>query len=194
MAVAAGLFALLMVPWRAAAIQYGSGTYSACQYGSCSVSITTSSSVGISLTPSPTGSCSIQKDQVSVFTDNSNGFSLTLADSGTDTSLKSGAHGITASAGTLSSPVTLAINHWGYRVDGAGGFGSGPTSAQTDVSSSSLSFAGVPASNATADTLADTDAAADPAVVTSVWYGVCADTAVASGTYSTQVTYTAVAN
>lgn len=176
------------------AILYGSGTYGACQYGTCSISISSDSNVALNITPTATGSCTIQKDAVSVLTSNSSGYALTLTDSSTNTALLSGASSISTTSATQASPAALTVNHWGYRVDGVGGFGSGPTTAQTNISIGSTLFAGLPASNATASTIASTSTAASPAVVTNVWYGVCANTSVASGTYTSQVTYTAVTN
>lgn len=193
-AISAALMLLAMPVWPAAAINYGHGTYGACEYGSCSITISSGNNLSVNVTPSPTGSCSIQKDDVGVFTDNSAGFTLTVANTSTNTSLQKGGNSITTAAATQSSPATLPVNRWGYRVDSVGGFGSGPTSAQTNVSSSPLLFAGVPASNTTADTIANTSTAADPTVTTHVWYGVCADTSITNGTYTTQVLYTTVAN
>lgn len=174
---------------------YGSGVYGACVYGqACSITISSSGSVDLNITPTSGGSCTIQSDTVSVMTDDANGYSLTLADSGTDTSLSNGSNNISADSGTFASPSPLSGNSWGYRVDGVGSFGSGPTSAQTNGSRPAALFAGIEPSNSNGDTLASTSSAADPAVNTSVWYGACADTSVGSGQYTTQVTYTAVAN
>jgi len=176
------------------AIQYGSGTYGACSYSSCSISISSASVVTLNVTPSASGSCTIQQDIVSVSTDNSSGYSLTLANASTNTALLNGAATIGSTAASQAGPATLTVNHWGYRVDGVGGFGPGPTTAQSNASIGTSLFAGVPASNASADTLANTSSAANPAATTNVWYGVCANTGIASGTYTTQITYTAVTN
>ena len=174
---------------------YGSGSYGSCEYGSvCSVTLISNGNVSLNVTPTPSGSCTIQSDTASVETDDTNGYTLTLADNGTNTSLVNGAKSISAGSGTFASPATLSNNNWGYRVDGLGSFGSGPTSSQSNVSSTSNLFAAIEASNAAADTIATSSGAADPAVSTTVWYGVCADTSVTSGSYATQVTYTAVAN
>jgi hypothetical protein len=191
-AVAAVLLLFPTLP--VSAILYGSGTYGACQYGTCSISISSDSNVALNITPTASGGCTIQKDAVSVLTSNSSGYTLTLTDSSTNTALLSGASSISATSATQASPAALTVNHWGYRVDGVGGFGSGPTTAQTNVGIGSTLFAGLPASNATTSTIASTSTAASPAVVTNVWYGVCANTAVTSGTYTSQVTYTAVTN
>jgi len=186
---------LLLVPTLpVVAINYGSGTYGACQYGSCSITISSSGSVAVNVTPTGSGSCTIQRDVVSVGTSNSSGYTLTMKDSSTNTALLNGASSIAAGSGTQASPAALTVNHWGYRVDGIGSFGAGPTSAQSNIAIPSTTFAGVPASNGTASTLATTNTAASPAVTTNVWYGVCANTSVTSGTYTLQITYTAVTN
>lgn len=187
-------FGLLAVAVPASAINYGNGAYGACQYGSCSITIGSSSTVSVNVTPAASGSCTIQKDIVTVQTDNSAGYTLTVANSSTNTSLVNGGNSIAASASNQTSPAALTTNKWGYRVDGTAGFGSGPTTAQTNIGLNATTFAGVPASNATAATLASTSSKANPAVTTNVWYGVCANTSVQSGTYTTQVTYTAVTN
>jgi hypothetical protein len=189
------LLTLVAIPaLPAMAIEYGSGTYGECQYGSCSISISSNGTVAVNVTPASGGSCTIQKDVVSVFTDNSAGYNLTLANSSTNTALLKGGSSIASTTATQTSPLALTTNTWGYRVDSVGGFGAGPTSAQTNIAIGSTVFAGVPASSGTANTVANTAVPADPAVTTNVWYGVCANTSVASGIYTTQVTYTAVTN
>jgi hypothetical protein len=174
---------------------YGSATYGVCSYGAaCSISVTSNGTVSLNVTPAAGGRCTIQSDSVAVLTDDSNGYTLTLADSGTNTALINGASSINATSGTFASPTALTADTWGYRVDGVGSFGSGPTTAQSNISPPSWLFAGVEPSTSSADTIASTSAAADPAQTTTVWYGACADTLVASGTYTSQVIYTAVAN
>jgi hypothetical protein len=175
--------------------EYGSGTYGSCEYGvACSISLSSNGSVSLSVTPTSSGSCTIQSDSATVFTDDTNGYTLTLADSGTNTALINGSSSISTTSGTITSPTTLTGNSWGYRVDGLGSFGSGPTTSQSNVGHGGMLFAGIEASDQLADTIATTSGAADPAVTTTVWYGACADTSVSSGAYTTQVIYTAVAN
>ena len=143
--------------------------------------------------PSSGGSCSIQKDTVAVSTHSGTGYTLTVSDSSTDSRLTSGSNHIANSSGTVASPVPLS-NSWGFRVDGLSGFGSGPTSPQSNVATSSIGFAGMPASTDTPSTLASTTSYSASTVNTDVWYGVCADTSIPSGTYSTNILYTAVVN
>ena len=174
---------------------FGSGTYGSCEYGvTCSISLTSNGNISLDITPTANGSCTINSDSAAVLTDDSNGYTLTLSDSGTSTALINGAATINTTTGTVGSPTTLSGNSWGYRIDGLGGFGAGPTTSQSNISRPSTVFAGIVASNQTAETIATTSGAADPAVTTTVWFGACADTGVSSGAYSTQVLYTAVAN
>lgn len=179
---------------QAMAINYGSGTYGSCQYNSCSLTITTSGTITINVTPAAGGACSTQSDNVSVLTDDPSGYTLSLSNSNTNTALLNGTAAINSTTATQSSPAALTANQWGYRVDGVGSFGTGPTSTQTNVSPDSILFAGVPASNYTPDTIASTSGPADPAASTYVWYSVCTNTAIISGTYTTQITYTAITN
>lgn len=174
---------------------YGSGTYGSCEYGStCSITLTSGGSVHLDITPTSSGRCTIQSDTASVLTDDSNGYTLTLADNSTNTALDDGSATIPATSATIGSPAALTANKWGYRVDGLGSFGAGPTTAQSNIAVPGTVFAGIKASNVAADTIATTSAAANPAQDTTIWYGACADTSLSSGVYTTQVTYTAVAN
>lgn len=173
---------------------YGSGNYGDCNYGSCSITLSSGGAVNLDITPTQTGKCSIASDVVSVLTDSTSGYTVQLASSTTSTDLENGASTIATSSGTAASPAILNPNAWGWRIDGFSGFGSGPTSAQSNITAPISSFAGVPASNVTPATIKTSSSPANPAVDTMVWYGLCADTSVLNGTYTTQVTYTATTN
>ena len=156
------------------------------------ISMTTSTTVAISLTPTAGGVVSSNSDTVTINTNNSSGYFLTLEDNDASTNLVSGGNNVAAHTGTQASPTTLANNRWGYRVDSVGGFGAGPTGAETNNASSTTRWAGVPASGSpvtlkTTGTTATND-------VTTVWYGVRATSAQATGTYTDVVTYTATTN
>ncbi len=155
------------------------------------ISITTSGSVALNVTPVSGGSQTSASDTVSVSTNNSAGYTLTLADSDADTDLENGGNSIVAHAGTQASPTVLANNRWGYRVDSIGGFSTGGA-VESNVTSSTITYAGVPATGApnTIKTTATT-ASGD---TTTVWYAVKADTSNPNGTYSDIVTYTATTN
>lgn len=157
------------------------------------ISMTTSSTVAIAVTPTASGAMSSNSDTVTVSTNNSTGYTLTLANGDTTTNLVSGGNTIAADAGTQASPSsTLTNNRWGYRIVGVGGFGASATSAETNVANSAYSWAGVP-SSASPNTVKTTGATAS-GDVTTVWYGVKADSTKPSGTYSDSVTYTATTN
>lgn len=173
---------------------YGSGDYGNCDYGSCTITLNSSGSVTANVVPTGGGKCTVQSDTVSVLTDSNTGYNLTMTTSGTNTAMTSGGNSIPASSGTAATPVTLATNTWGYRVDGLSSFGAGPTSSQTNGNTPSVTFAGVPASNQSAAQIAYSANMANPAANTTVWFGVCANTNQPSGNYAATVTYTAITN
>ena len=157
------------------------------------ITLASSGTVNISLTPTASGSMSSSDDTVEVATNNATGYTLTLANGDGNTNLVNGGNTIAADSGTQASPSSsLTNNRWGYRIDGLGGFGSGPTSAEVDESSSAYSWAGIPASSAP-NTIRTTNAALGSSITT-VWFGVKADTSKPNGTYSDTVTYTATTN
>lgn len=173
---------------------YGSGGFGGCDYGSCTITLTSGGITNVNVAPTAAGTCTVQSDTPSVLTNNPTGYSLTMTTSTTNNGMTNGSGTIAASSGTSGSPSVLTMNTWGYRVDNVAGFGAGPTSAQNSGSIPSVLFAGVPASNQAGTLVASSSSIANPAVSTTVWYGVCANAAVAAGTYSVTVTYTAVTN
>ncbi len=154
---------------------------------------TTSGTVNVNVLPTGSGAQTIASDTVTVSTNDSSGYTLQLAETAAASALTSGGNTIPASAGTQAVPIAMANNTWGYRVDSVGGFGAGPTSGQSSTAvSGSIKFAAVPAT-ASPNTLKTTAGVAS-SDVTTVWYGVAANTAQPSGTYTNSVTYTALAN
>jgi hypothetical protein len=156
------------------------------------ISMTTSGTVALAVTPTSSGTASSASDAVSVSTNDALGYNLSLATSTATTTLTNGGNTIAGSAGTFAAPAALATNTWGYRVDGAGTFGAGPTSAQTNAASLTGTWAAVPASGSPQQ-LKTTSATANNDITT-VWYGVKTDLSKASGVYSNTVTYTATGN
>ena len=190
--VFAALFAFLLVPVTVGAATDTATTTINANLGS-TITLSTSGTVTLNVVPTGAGAMSSNFDTVTVATNNSSGYTLTLANTDADTDLEDGANAIAADSGTQVSPSsTLTNNRWGYRVDGLGGFGAGPTAAETNVASSAYSWAGVPATGS-ANTIKTTteESGSD---VTTVWFGVRADTSNPSGTYSDTVTYTATTN
>jgi hypothetical protein len=150
---------------------------------------TTSGTVNVNVTPTGSGAQTIASDTVTISTNDTNGYTLQLAESSATTTLDYSTYTIPASAGTQTTPVVMAVNTWGYRVDSLGGFGAGPTSpASSAAISGTIKFAGIPVP-ASPNTLVTAPGTATNATTT-VWYGVAVNTSQASGTYTNTVTYT----
>ena len=153
------------------------------------ISITTSGTVNLAITPTGAGSATSASDTVTVTTNNSSGYTLQL-NAGAAT-LTSGANTLAATSGSIATPAALGANSWGFRIDNQGGFGAGPTTAQTNQASLSGNYAAVPT---TATTVKTTAAAATGGDATNVWYAAKVDTSKPSGTYAGTITYTATTN
>ena len=194
--VSLAVFFFLIQPTVFANSTYGSGNYGDCQYSSCSITITSSAAVGLNLTPSDSGSCAIGSDSVVVTTHNTNGYFLQLSTTTSQTSLNNGSSSIPSTTGTFVAPTALTTNKWGFRVDGQGGFGSGPTTNLTNPSLSTFSgLSAAPGYTIKTTTIpTPKNAGVDIGDTTVVWYGVCADSSNKNGSYSDSITYTATAN
>lgn len=191
----AGTLAALLVllsPVAASAVSDTSGVMLHSSVVSA-IEITTSTNVAISLAPDGDGQASSASDTVLVSTNDPLGYSLVLENGDTTTSLSNGTQTIAAHTGTMASPSTLLNNRWGYRVDSAGSFGSGPTTAQTNVDNLTGTWAGILSSATAGDTIKTTAVVATDDATT-VWYGVKADTSYTLDGYSDSVTYTATTN
>lgn len=155
--------------------------------------LTTNGTVNVNVVPTAPGAQTLSSDTATVSTNDASGYTLQLAETGAGSTLLSGSNTIPASSGSQTTPVVMAANTWGYRVDGLGGFGAGPTSGQTSAAiSGTIKFAAVPATGSP-NTLKTTSGVASNDTTT-VWYGVAADTGQPSGTYTNSVTYTATTN
>lgn len=154
--------------------------------------LTSNGNVNVNVIPSAAGAQTISSDTVTVSTNNSAGYRLQLSTTAAGTALTSGANSIPAASGTQAAPAVLGANTWGYRVDGVGGFGAGPTTAVSSQPITTRTFAGVPAP--TAPSILKTTSSTATNDTTTVWYSVAANTSTPSGTYTNSVTYTAVAN
>ena len=136
------LLVAILVPSLVLATNYGEGVYGSCTYDeTCTISLATSGTVTLPATTNPSGVVTIDKDIVTVTTNSGGGYTLSLESvSGTSSQLVNGGEVIPAVSATAGSPVTLGLNEWGDRIDGALGFGAGPTSAIISQPSSSLTF------------------------------------------------------
>lgn len=156
------------------------------------ISMTTSGTVNLAITPTGSGSATSASDTVSVSTNRSAGYNLKVADADATVTLTNGGSTIAAASGSFATPAALGNNTWGWRVDSAGTFGAGPTSAQTNVASLSGTWAAMPASGSPATIKTTATTATND--TTTVWYGAMADTTRVDGTYTDTVTYTATTN
>ena len=169
--------------------------------GSWTISVSSSGALGLNLTPNSSGTLSTVVDNLNIYTNTPNGYQLYLnSTSGStdiynnnildengniisDPSSNPDGSGIintnhfSATTGTKASPVVLTNNTWGY-----------------SLASSPTTFSKVELTNTSADSLISTGSkttgAGDNIDVT---YGFMADTKLTPGTYTTSVTYTAVA-
>lgn len=188
-----GVLALLpLLAGVAVAVPYGAAAYGACTYDTCGITMTTSSGVSLNTTASGADVYTINKDVITITTGAGTGYTLQLESGAAATTLAGSSQNISAVTASIASPTTLSSNTWGYRLDNIGGFGVGPTSAVTNASSSSLTFAGL-SPNGSPATLKVTATAAS-AETTDVWYGVRVSPSLESGAYSRTVLYTAVTN
>jgi hypothetical protein len=185
-----GLLAVVVLPFTAEALTASSTISST--IGSTINVFTTSGTVSLAATPTGAGVQTTSNDNVTVSTNNTAGYTLAIAETNASSALVSGANTIPATSGTFAAPVALSANNWGYRVDGAGGFGATTTVAATNVAIGAIKYAAVPAT-ASPQTLKTTATTATNDV-TKVWYSVAVDTSTPSGTYTNGVTYTATTN
>lgn len=193
--VISGTFALLsavsLVPSNAGALTTTTTISSA--IGKVISLLTSNGTVNIDATPTGTGVQTIASDTVTVSTNDTAGYTLKLGETTASGNLVSGANNIAGVSGTQAAPVAETANTWGYRVDGVGGFGAGPTSGASNAAiSGTIKFAPVPAT-ASPDTL-KTTAATAANDTTTVWYALAVNTTQPSGTYTNSVTYTATTN
>jgi len=185
-----GLLLAVVLPINAEALTQSTTITST--IGSTINVFTTSGTVSLNATPTGSGVQSTASDTVTVSTNNSSGYTLSVAETNASSSLVSGSNSIAATSGTFASPTALSANKWGYRVDGLGSFGSGPTSAISNAAIGSLTYAAVPAT--ASPQVLKTTATTATNNTTTVWYSLAVNTSVPSGTYTNSVTYTAVTN
>ena len=137
------------------------------------ISLSVSGNVTINATPG--GGVATGAHTVTVSTNNATGYNLNLSSSTTATTLAKGADSIAASAAPFSTPVALATDTWGYRVN----------------SFAANTYVGIVANNGTVPTI-HTSTTPVTSEATPVTWAVNVTTAKPSGTYTREVTYTAV--
>ena len=157
------------------------------------ISVQSTSNVALSINPTATqAKASSGKATVTVSTNNATGYNLKIGMNGADRNLNKASDNITAHAGTLAAPTTLANNAWGYRVENVGGFNAGNVTPESNVNDLAGTFAGVPAQNAE-DQIKNHNAAVQ-SDTTDVLFGAKVDATKPSGAYTGTVVFTATAN
>ena len=159
--------------------------------GDETLSLSSCSSVDIDVDPGymSSGSC-----DVNVNTNSYYGYTLTMQTNGSNLERSSGGQTIPSTSGTIASPSGLsgASSAWGFRMDGLGGFGSGPTTVEDGVFNSAYTWAAAPTTETTLRTTGvATSSGGDD---TTVWFGVATTPGQLYGSYVQTVTWTAVAN
>ena len=187
-------FAVLALPVASVSAQTTSDTSTSVINGiiGSSITITSAGPVDINVTPTDTAVMSSANDTVTVDTNHADGYTLSLEMNGATTTLANGSDTIAAHSAVVGSAYDLAANTWGFRVDGAGDFGAGTTTAESNVETSAHTWAGVPAKGSPVTIKTTSSPAAGDE--TAVWYAMKADASKPSGTYTTTVLYTAVTN
>ncbi|MBR3323476.1 hypothetical protein IKG16_01150 [Candidatus Saccharibacteria bacterium] len=151
--------------------------------GAWTVSISSSSTLGVDITPTSSGNISTAVDNVNIYTNTPNGYQLYLNSTTGSTDIYNNndtqqeRNHFTATSGTKSTPITLTSNTWGY-----------------SLATNPTTFSKVEATSTAGDSLittgTKTSGEGDNLDVT---YGFNADTKLTPGTYTTNVTYTAIA-
>ncbi|MBR3135218.1 hypothetical protein IKG54_01465 [Candidatus Saccharibacteria bacterium] len=151
--------------------------------GAWTVAVSSSGTLNVDVTPKGSGTTSTTTDNVNIYTNTPNGYQLYLNSTTGSTDIYNNSdteherNHFIATTGTKDSPITLSSNSWGYSLS------SNPTTfSKVETSSSAV--------DALISTGSKTSGSGDNLGVT---YGFKADTKLTPGTYTTSVTYTAVA-
>jgi GH35 family endo-1,4-beta-xylanase len=155
---------------------------------SSSLNITSKS---ISIAP---GKVSSAPHSIQIGSNNHDGYILTISTSTTDNALKHAPSSTTIPAIASSKPTALtnAAPAWGYRTDGVGSFGAGPTTVETNVVKSAFTWAGVPTSASPATIITTTSPDLGYTRKLDIYYAAFAPRTVPAGNYSNTIVYTLI--
>ena len=170
------------------------------------IQITSADSLGLDVTASPTGQMAIAKDTINVVTNSPNGYKLYVSTSGNDNNIYQGGSSSSASegyfqpgSGTISSPAKLTQNTWGFALDSSTGDPFSANFANIDYystgnPSADSTWAEVPkyANSSNAKIAETSDYNSPDGTDLDIFYGINASTTLPTGSYSTEVTYTAI--
>ncbi|MBR3135139.1 hypothetical protein IKG54_01045 [Candidatus Saccharibacteria bacterium] len=170
------------------------------------IQITSADSLGLDVTASPTGQMAIAKDTINVVTNSPNGYKLYVSTSVNDNNIYQGGSSSSASegyfqpgSGTISSPAKLTQNTWGFALDSSTGDPFSANFANIDYystgnPSADSTWAEVPkyANSSNAKIAETSDYNSPDGTDLDIFYGINASTTLPTGSYSTEVTYTAI--
>ncbi|MCL2037788.1 fibronectin type III domain-containing protein [Candidatus Saccharibacteria bacterium] len=143
-----------------------------------------------SLSVTPGSTPSFSSTSLSTTVASSGTYQMTMSTNSASTALTNGSNTIPASSGTVASPITMAADTWGFRVDNSFGFGAGPTTASSNAAALPFTWAGVPPVTSPAIISLGTSATAGR--THTIWFGVGASAGKPSGSYTQTLVITVV--
>ncbi|MBR3135161.1 hypothetical protein IKG54_01165, partial [Candidatus Saccharibacteria bacterium] len=170
------------------------------------IRITSADNLPMSVEAKPTGQLAYAADTVNIVTNSDNGYKLYVSTSGNDNNIYQNGSSSTASegyfqpsTGTVTSPVALIQNSWGFALNKTQSTSISTAFAnaseyvnETGAPTTSSTWAGVPtyANSDQAKISESSEANAPDGYNLDIYYGVDASTTLPDGNYSTEVTYT----
>ena len=178
------------------------------------IQITSADNLALDVTASPTGQLAYAADTLNIITNSPNGYHLYLSTSNNDNNIYLDGDSATSSqgyfgptTGTIASPAALLQNTWGFalsKVTDTSSSKYNPLASTFADISDYVNYTGSPTENSTwagVPTFANSQTAKISELSTSnspdgndldIYYGINASTTLPDGTYSTEITYTAI--
>ena len=173
------------------------------------IDITSADLLELSVTASPSGQLAYATDSINVTTNSINGYKLYVSTSGNDNNIYQNGSSSTASqgyfyptTGTIASPVALIQNTWGFALNKTQSTSFSTAFANTaeyvndtGAPTTSSTWAAVPTlANSNQAKISELDGASNSPNGTNldIYYGINASTTLPDGSYSTEITYTAI--
>ncbi|MBR0402996.1 hypothetical protein IJI55_00380, partial [Candidatus Saccharibacteria bacterium] len=170
------------------------------------IRLTSADNLPMSVEASPTGQLAIAKDTLNIITNSPNGYKLYVSTSGNDNNIYQNGSSSTSSSGyfqatsgNTSTPISLTQNTWGFALDKTSGTTESANFA--DVSKYSSANPSVDSTWAEVPKFTNSESAKISEISNynspdgtdlDIFFGVNASTTLPDGSYSTEITYTAV--
>ena len=170
------------------------------------IRLTSADSLPMSVEASPSGQLAIAKDTLNIITNSPNGYKLYVSTSGNDNNIYQNGSSSTSSSGyfqattgNTSTPISLTQNTWGFALDKTSGTTESANFADVSKYSSTnpsvdSTWAAVPTfPNSNSAKISETNSYNSPGGTDiDIFYGVNASTTLPDGSYTTELTYTAI--